>query len=114
MLVDGGGTAVVVVIVRGGALFAEKLVDLALMGWLNKLAGILLYAALYTVILSVLLFYAASTHIISSATLASSKTYPFIRSWGPVVIDALGRLIPIFKDMFVRLGEFLPPPVFSH
>ncbi len=97
---------VVVLLVRGGALLAEKLVDLVLMGWLNKLAGVLLYAAVYTTILSVLLFYAVQVHIVSAGTLSSSKTYPFIRPWGPLVINALGWLIPFFKDMFVRLSDF--------
>ncbi len=96
----------VVIVVRLGARLAEKAVDLALMGWLNKLAGIILYAALYTVILSVLLFYAVQMHLMARTTLISSVTYPFIRPWGPVVIDEFGKFVPWFEGMFSRLEDF--------
>ena len=96
----------VVVLVRLGARLAEKAVDLALMGWLNKLAGVLLYAAVYMIILSVLLFYAVQLHLIAGKTLSASVTYPFIRPWGPVVIDEFGKFVPWFEGMFTRLEDF--------
>jgi membrane protein required for colicin V production len=97
---------VVVIAVRAGARLAEKAIDLALMGWLNKLGGILLYVAVYNIILSVLLFYAVQLHLIGGNTLASSETYPFIRPWGPVVIDEFGKFVPWFEGMFTRLEDF--------
>jgi len=96
----------VVVIVRMGARVAEKAIDLALMGWLNRLAGVILYAAVYTTILSVLLFYAVQVHLIAGKTLSSSVTYPFIRPWGPVIIDEFGKFVPWFEGMFTRLEDF--------
>lgn len=96
----------VVLLVRGGARLVEAAIDLAMLGWLNRLAGIFLYAAVYTIILSVLLFYAVQVHMLSGNILASSVTYPFIRPWGPVVIDGFGKLVPLFRDMFVQLEDF--------
>lgn len=86
----------VALLVRWGARLAEKVVDLAMMGWLNKLAGILLYAFIYTVALSVLLFYAIQVHVLSGNSLATSLTYPYIRSWGPAVIDEFGKFVPLW------------------
>jgi membrane protein required for colicin V production len=97
---------VVVIGVRAGATLAEKAIDLALLGWLNKLAGVLLFAVIYTIILSVLLFYAVQLHLVSAATLSSSVTYPFIHPWGPVVIDEFGKFVPWFKGMFTQLEDF--------
>ena len=96
----------VVILVRLGARLLEKAVDLAMMGWLNKLAGVLLYAAIYTIVLSVVLFYAVQLHLIGPATLKASVTYPYIRPWGPVVIDEFGKFVPWFKGMFIRLEDF--------
>jgi membrane protein required for colicin V production len=96
----------VVILVRMGARLAEKAMDLAMMGWLNKLAGVLLYGAVYTIILSVVLFYAVQLHLIGPRTLTSSVTYPFIRPWGQVAIDEFGKFVPWFKGMFVRLEDF--------
>lgn len=97
---------VVVIGVRAGGRLAEKAVDLALLGWLNKLAGVLLFAVLYTIILSVLLFYAVQVHLVSANTLSSSVTYPIIRPLGPVVIDEFGKFVPWFKGMFTQLEDF--------
>jgi membrane protein required for colicin V production len=83
----------VVILVRLGARLAEKAVDLAAMGWLNKLAGVLLYAAIYTLIWSIVLFYAVQLHVLGPRTLSSSVTYPFIRPWGRVVIDEFGKFV---------------------
>ena len=56
----------VVLLVRWGGRLAEATVDMAMMGWLNKLAGVLLYAILYTIVFSVLLFYAVQVHVLRS------------------------------------------------
>jgi len=93
-------------LVRWGARLAEAAVDLAMMGWLNKLAGMLLYASLYAIILSVLLFYAVQIHMISDDTLTSSRAYPYIRPLGPMVIDEFGKFVPLFKGMFTQLEDF--------
>ena len=97
---------VVVIAVRWGARLADKMVDLAMMGWLNKLAGVLLYAVIYTIILSVFLFYAVQVHLVSGVTLSSSVAGPWIRPLGPVMIDGFGRFVPWFKGMFAELENF--------
>jgi membrane protein required for colicin V production len=106
VLAFAGVFLAVILLVRGGARLAEAAINLAMMGWLNKLAGILLYALVYTIILSVLLFYAVQVHLVSGRTLSSSVTYPFIRPWGPVVIEGFGKFVPVFKGMFAQLEDF--------
>ncbi len=97
---------VVVLLVRLGARALEKTVELAMLGWANRLAGIVLYAVIYTVILSVALFYAEKVHLIAGETIAGSKTYPFIRPWGPKVMDGIGSVVPFFSNMFHELEAF--------
>jgi membrane protein required for colicin V production len=96
----------VVLLVRWAGRLMEAAVEITMMGWLNKLGGILLYAAAYTIILSVLLFYAVQLRLIADSTLSSSITYSFVRPWGPVVIDGFGNFIPFFKGMFTQLEDF--------
>ena len=55
---------IVVLLVRLGAKFIQKTVELAMLGWVNRLGGILLYAGLYILIFSVLLFYADQLNFI--------------------------------------------------
>lgn len=96
----------VILLVRWAASLIEAAISLAMLGWINKLAGVLLYMAIYITIFSVVLFYATRAHLITDSTIASSKTYDFIRPWGPELINRMGTLIPFFKDMFAQLESF--------
>jgi len=96
----------VVILIRLGATAIQKIAELVLLGWLNKLAGIVLYAVLYMLVLSVLLFFAEKLHLLGPDTIAASKVYGFIQPWGPKIIDGMGQLIPLFSDMFESLSSF--------
>ena len=97
---------IVVLLVRLGARLIEKTFRLAMLGFVNRLGGIVFYIILYTIIYSVVLFYASQIHVLKAGTIERSATYPYIHSWGPNVIDSLGKLIPIFSDMFTELVDF--------
>jgi membrane protein required for colicin V production len=94
----------VTLIVRLVAGMFQKAAELVLLGWANKLAGILLFGAIYLTIWSVVLFYGDKLHLITDATKSASKTYSCIAPWGPKVLDSIGEVIPFFKDMFTSLG----------
>jgi membrane protein required for colicin V production len=96
----------VVLLVRLGAKLIEKTFQAVLLGWLNRIGGILLYALLYLIILSIFVFYAEKLQLLQPAAIQSSITYKFIQPWGPAVMNNIGRLIPPFKDMFTQLGDF--------
>ena len=96
----------VVILVRLGATALQKMAELVMLGWLNKLAGVVLYAVLYMLVLSVLLFFAEKLHLLDTHTIAASKVYGFIQPWGPKTIDGIGKLIPLFSDMFGSLTGF--------
>lgn len=96
----------VVILVRLGGKLIEKAFQVVMLGWLNRIGGILLYAALYIIILSIFIFYAEKLHLLQPTAIESSQTYNFIQPWGPKVMDSFGRLIPAFKDMFTELGDF--------
>jgi membrane protein required for colicin V production len=97
---------VVALLVRLGANLIEKTVELALLGWVNKLGGILFYCVLYIFLYSVVLFYAQQLQLINENTIAQSVTWPWLQPMGPWVIDGLGNWVPVFKDMFTELKDF--------
>jgi membrane protein required for colicin V production len=97
---------VVIILVRLGAKMIQSAIELVLLGWLNKLTGILLYAVLYTTLFSVVLFYAEKLHLFKPETLQASHTYAYIQPWGPKAIQAIGWVIPWFSDMFHQLTDF--------
>jgi membrane protein required for colicin V production len=96
----------VVLLVRWGASAIQKAVEMVMLGWVNKIGGILFYVAIYTIVFSVLLFYAEQVKILQPETINKSVTYSFIQPWGPKVIDGFGSIIPVFKNMFGELEQF--------
>lgn len=97
---------VVVFLVRLMANMIEASVKLAMLGWVNKIGGAILYAVIYTLSFSVLLFFLVQVKMISEKTVNESVAYSYIQPWGPVVINAIGKFIPLFKDMFTELEKF--------
>jgi membrane protein required for colicin V production len=97
---------IVVLLIRLGARVIEKTVEVALLGWVNKLGGIILFAAIYIVVFSVLLFYAEQVKLLQPETIQQSVTYSFVQPWGPKAINGFGSIIPVFKDMFGDLESF--------
>lgn len=96
----------VVLLIRLGAKAIERTVEIAMLGWVNKLGGMIFYAAMYTIVFSVVLFYAEEMHWIKPDTIQASVTYPFVQPWGPKAINGLAAVIPLFKNMFGELEHF--------
>jgi membrane protein required for colicin V production len=96
----------VLLIVRWAAKIVEKSVEFALLGWVNRIGGFLLYAIMYLLIFSIVLFYVNQARFINENTKSRSNTYSLIEPWGPKTINGLGKVIPIFKNVFSDLQQF--------
>ncbi len=97
---------VVVLLIHLGAKAIERTFEVAMLGWANKLGGIILYAAIYTLVFSVFLFYTEQMQLLQPETIQRSVTYAYIQPLGPKVINGFGSLIPLFNDMFGELKDF--------
>ena len=96
----------VILLIRLGAKAIEKTVEMAMMGWLNKIGGIILFVVMYITVFSVLIFYAEQLKLLQPDTIDKSVTYSFIQPWGPKAINSFGSIVPLFKDMFSALEHF--------
>lgn len=97
---------VVILLVRWGANAIQRTVEIAMLGWVNRLGGVIFYAAIYITVLSVILFYAEQLKVVQPATTEKSVTYPILQPLGPKAISSFGRVIPAFRDMFKQLEDF--------
>ncbi|MBD0331183.1 MAG: CvpA family protein [Chitinophagaceae bacterium] len=97
---------VVTILVKLGARLIERVVRFAMLSWLNRLAGIFLYGLIYFFIYSIFLFYAEQLHLLKPETIQASGTYSLIRPLAPIIIDALGAILPFLKNMFTSLRHF--------
>lgn len=96
----------VILLVRWIANLIQAAVKIAMLGWLNKLGGIVLYLFIYLFTYSVLLFYLTKMNFIKPETIAASKTYSLIEPFGVKAIDIVGKVIPFFKGIFQQLSDF--------
>lgn len=96
----------VVLLIKFCASLVKKAASIVFLGWLDALAGILLFAVMYTMIYSVILFYATRIGLISQEMQSISKTYFFIEPFGPDVMKVLGKVFPFFSNLFSDLSHF--------
>ncbi|MDB5203236.1 MAG: CvpA family protein [Ferruginibacter sp.] len=96
----------VLILVNLGARLIQKSLEMLMLGWANRVGGILLYALLYCILFSIFLFYAVQLQFLKPDTIAASQVYPYLQPLGPKVIDSLGTVIPFFKNMFADLQSF--------
>lgn len=97
---------IVVLLVRLGAKAIESMLRVAMLGWLNRLGGVFLYVLLYLFVFSIILFYAEQLLLIKEEAMNNSVVYPYIKPLGPKFINALGYILPFFKNMFGELEVF--------
>ena len=96
----------VIILVRLGARMIQKTAELMMLGWINRLGGIIFYTALYIMVFSIVLFYAEKMQLLKEEAFSNSKCYSFIQPWGPWTINGFGKLLPFFKDLFTQLETF--------
>jgi membrane protein required for colicin V production len=97
---------IIVLLIRLGAKMLEGVVQFAMLGWLNRLGGIIFYILIYFFIFSILLFYAQQLHLIKPEATRASSTYTYIQPLGPWIMNGIGSFIPFFRDMFDQLLQF--------
>lgn len=97
---------IVLLLVRLGARLVEGAVKIVMLGWLNRLGGVVFYVLIYFFIFSILLFYLTQLGLIKANTVQASVTYAFIQPFAPNVLQVMGNVIPFFGDVFRDLLEF--------
>ncbi len=93
-------------ITRLVAAVITKALQFAMLGFINRLGGIVLYSLLYTIIFSIVLFFATHISLLKKQTIDASYTYHFIQPLGPKAINAFSSFIPPLQNMFQQLEHF--------
>jgi membrane protein required for colicin V production len=97
---------VVILLVNLAATLVKKTINFAMLGWLDRLGGMLLYMIIYTIVFSIALFFLEKLLFLKPEVIDRSVVYQYVMPWGPKVINNLGAIIPFFRGMFVQLENF--------
>lgn len=96
----------VILVVRFAGSLVQGVFTVTMLGWVNRLGGVLFYLITYGIILSVLLFFATQQGWISKAQQTESAVYGTLAPFGPKVLQTLTGWIPFFSDSFQRLQDY--------
>lgn len=96
----------VILLVRWLAKLLQFSVEKIMLGWVNRLGGMVLFTMLYLAVFSILLFYLNQLHLLPANTVKDSTTFGFTQSFGKRAIDTIGFLIPAFRNLFGQLEQF--------
>lgn len=97
---------IVVVLINLVGKTLQAAVESVMLGWVNRIGGVVFYVLFYLLLYSILLFYATQLGFLKQETLRDSVTYAQVASLGPGTVEILGRALPWFADMFDELKAF--------
>lgn len=93
-------------LVRNIGKLLQKTAEDVMLGPLNRMMGFAVFALLYLMLYSILLYYVNELGLIRPETRKDSTTFGIVSAWGPAAIGALGKLIPFLGDVFQELQRF--------
>ncbi len=82
----------------------QQTAEWLMLGWLNKLLGIILYAIIYGTILSAILYFLQILGVIETSKLKDAMVYPYLQKWWPFFMEKMSLIIPSIKktlSMFI-------------
>lgn len=97
---------VVSAFVRNLGKLVEKTAEDVMLGPLNRMAGFVVYAMLYLMLYSIVLYYIDRMGLIGAEVRQGSTTFGVVSTWGPAAVGTLGKLIPFLGDVFQELQRF--------
>lgn len=74
-----------------------------LLGWLNKLLGMVLYALIYGTILSAILYFMILLGVVEKSSIKDSFSFSYVESWWPYFMKKLSLWIPSIKSSLSSL-----------
>jgi membrane protein required for colicin V production len=92
--------------VRLLAKLTEQLGSALMLGWVNKVAGGLLYAGAALIVYSSIIWMCNRAHLLAPETLATAKSYPYLEPVAPWFFAQAGKLLPFAQHAFDNLHAF--------
>lgn len=76
-----------------------------MLGWLNKLLGIILYGLIYFTIWSAIIYFLQILGVLEASKMKDTYTYKYIAQWWPICMEKLSSWAPFIKNYFSTLSN---------
>ncbi len=84
----------------------KKSAESVMLGWLDRLGGVVLYMCIFGIITSFILFFLCKVGVISNQTSHKSILYPLIEPIAPNLMNFSGKIIPACKGVIDQLNHY--------
>lgn len=83
----------------------QQTAELLLLGWLNKLLGIVLYAFIYFTIWSALVYFLQILGVLEQDKMKDSYSYTYLQKWWPWCMDKMSHALPFIKNTMATFSN---------
>lgn len=78
----------------------DRTVKLLMLGFLNRIGGVIFQSLITVLIFSIMLWFVNQVNLISPETKAESKIYFYIEPFAPLAFNFMSNLFPFMEGMF--------------
>lgn len=84
----------------------QQTAEVLMLGWLNKLLGIVLYGFIYFTIWSALVYFLQILGVLEAVKMKDAYSYSYLQKWWPYCTDKMSQWLPFIKT---TIGTFPNP-----
>ena len=75
----------------------QQTAEVLMLGWLNKLLGIVLYGFIYFTIWSALVYFLQILGVLEAVKMKDAYSYSYLQKWCPYCTDKMSQWLPFIK-----------------
>ena len=75
----------------------QQTAEVLMLGWLNKLLGIVLYGFIYFTIWSALVYFLQILGVLEAVKMKDAYSYSYLQKWWPYCTDKMSQWLPFIK-----------------
>jgi membrane protein required for colicin V production len=88
---------VVLFLIRWVSGLLQQTAEVLMLGWLNKLLGIVLYGFIYFTIWSAFVYFLQILGVLESAKMKDAYSYAYLQKWWPYCMEKMSQWLPFIK-----------------
>lgn len=95
----------VLIILRWLTRLLQQTAEWLMLGWLNKLLGVLLYSLIYFTILSALVYFFQLLGVIETDKMKDTYSYEYLHKWWPYCLEKMSIWVPSIKQSIANFSK---------
>ena len=97
----------VILLLKWTSSLLQQTAEWLMLGWLNKLLGILLYSFIYFTMLSAVVYFLQVLGVLEETQMKTTYAYPYLQKWWPYCMEKMGTLLPSIKQTIASFSNSL-------